>query len=310
MLKTLEPEAKTSENGISAVTWQSLEKLARKTRSKSSPRLDKIRITPDVLPLAMELREVWNYRELIYNLVRRDLTTRYRQTVLGVGWAVVQPLFMMFVMLIVFGKLMHAQTGNCPYPVFSFVALLPWQYFSSAVSRSATCMLAAGGLLKKVYFPRLAVVVASVIPPLVDFAIAFGLLIVLMLFYGMTPSWRVVCLPAFIFLAVANAFGVGLWIAALHVKYRDIQHLVPFVLQLMLFVSPVAYSSHAVPANLLPYYELSPMVGIIEGFRWSLAGADNLSVGACLSSFVVAAFLIGTGLMYFRKSEGSFADYL
>ena len=269
-----------------------------------------IEISPDQQSLAADLVELWDCRELVFNFVWRDLTTRYRQTVLGASWAVIQPLGMMLVMAIVFGRLIHAPTDNVPYPVFVYVSLLPWQYFSSALTRASNSVLGAGGLLKKIYFPRLAVPIASVLPALVDFAIAFVLVLAIFPLYHVPVHWQIVCLPFFVGLAVLAAFGIGLWTAAFHVKYRDVFHIVPFALQLWMFASPVAYSSSAVPQQFRLLYNLNPLVGIIDGFRWCLLGSHTMFAESVVSAVIVVTLLVVSGIVYFRSAEGSFADFV
>lgn len=258
----------------------------------------------------MQLAELWDYRELIFNFVWRDLTTRYRQTILGASWAVVQPLFTMIVMAVVFGKFMHAPTDGIPYPLFAYASLLPWQYFSTSVTRSSNSVLGVAGLLKKIYFPRLSLPISGVLPPMADFAVAFVLVIGMMIFYGVAPTMRIFALPFFIGLVVLNGLGLGLWVSALHVKYRDIFHIVPFALQLWMFASPVAYSSSVVPPHLHSLYILNPLVGVLDGFRWSLLGSSHLDVYAVLNSLLIGTFFLVSGTLYFCKVEGSFTDYV
>jgi lipopolysaccharide transport system permease protein len=254
--------------------------------------------------------ELWTYRELVLNFVIRDLTTRYKQTVLGVLWALIQPVFMMIVFTIFFGKFMHAPTENCPYPIFAFVAVLVWQYTSTAVSRATNSLLGAGGLMKKVYFPKLTVPIASVALPMVDFCVGFGLFLLMMPFYGEVLTSRVFYLPIYLALMVATALGIGLWTSALHVKYRDIFHIVPFALQLWLFASPVAYSSSIVPPHLKAFFNLNPLVGIIEGTRWCLLDTPNQVLVPSFCAAAVAFALVSSGLWYFMRTEDAFADYV
>lgn len=260
--------------------------------------------------IGTHLIELWQYRELIFNFVLRDLTTRYKQTVLGVAWALIQPIFMMIVFTIFFGKFMHAPTENCPYPIFALAAVLVWQYTSTAVGRATNSLLGAGGLMKKVYFPKLTVPIASVALPIVDFCIGFGLFLLMMPFYGIFPTGRVLLLPIYLGLMVATALGIGLWTAALHVKYRDIFHIVPFTLQLWLFASPVAYSSTIVPPHLQALFNLNPLVGIIEGTRWCLLDTPNPILMPTVYAAGAAFFLVASGLWYFMSAEDAFADYV
>jgi len=292
--------------------WAQLERRLQTPAWKNADRrkLKVTKLLADENRSFLDLPELWDYRELILNFCWRDLTTRYRQSILGISWAVVQPLFTMIVLSVFFGRFMHVPTDNVPYPLFACASLLPWQYFCAAVTRCSNSVLGVGGLIKKIYFPRLTLPISSVIPPLVDFSIAFVLVIGLMIFYGTVPTMRVFALPLFVGLAVINALGVGVWTAALHVKYRDIFHLVPFVLQLWMFASPVAYSSSVVPAHLRILYDVNPLVGVLDGFRWSLLGTTQLSMQAVICSAVIGFGLLISGTIYFRKSEGSFSDFL
>lgn len=267
-------------------------------------------IEPGRIPLFLSVVELWQHRELIFNLVLRDLTTRYRQTVLGATWAVIQPVGMMIVLTVFFSHSMRQNASHYPFAVFSYSALILWQYFSSAVSRSSDSILAVGGLLKKVYFPRLAAPIASVIPAVVDFAIAFVLLIGMLIFFQVPITARILLAPLFVLMAGFSALGIGLWISALHVRYRDMHHLVPFMLQLMFFASPIAYSSKAIPESLRILYQLNPMVGTIEGFRWAVLSADTPIVQPILFSIAVGTFLFASGFVFFRSAERSFADYV
>lgn len=257
-----------------------------------------------------ELRELWDYRELIWNFVSRDLTVRYRQTILGVGWAIIQPLAMMVVLTIFVGKIGHMGVANQPYALFSFASLLLWQYFSAAIGRCSNSLLAVGNVLKKVYFPRLAAPVASVIPPMVDFAVAFTILLGLLLAYHHAITAKILLAPFFLLIAAAAAFGAGIWTAALSVKYRDMHYLVPFGLQLMFFASPIIYSTAKIPESLRPLYYLNPMVGAIEGFRWCVVGSDIALLQPILTSVIVSTVLVVTGMVYFRFARVNFADYV
>jgi lipopolysaccharide transport system permease protein len=260
--------------------------------------------------IGTHVQELWEYRELILNFVLRDLTTRYKQTVLGLAWAVIQPVFMMMTFTIFFGKFMHAPAENCPYPIFAFAAVLVWQYTSTAVGRASNSLLGAGGLMKKVYFPKLTVPIASVALPMVDFCVGFSLFAVMMAFYGVVPTARIFLLPIYLGLMVATSLGIGLWTSALHVKYRDIFHIVPFALQLWLFASPVAYSSSIVPPHLQAFFDLNPLVGIIEGTRWCLLNTSSEILGPTLFAVAGSFLLVASGLWYFMSAEDAFADYV
>jgi lipopolysaccharide transport system permease protein len=257
---------------------------------------------------ALGLRELWEYRELLYFLTWRDIKVRYKQTALGALWAVIQPVFMMVVFSLFFGKLAGVNSDGLPYPIFTFCALLPWQLFAQALANSSNSLIGNEQLITKVYFPRLIMPISSVLSALVDFVIAFGVLLLLMAYYRVVPGLAVLTLPLFVLLAVVAALGVGLWLSALNVKYRDVRYTLTFLTQFWLFATPVAYSSSIVPAKWRPLYGLNPMVGVVEGFRWALL---NKSEGPGLMLWVsVAVVLLITagGVLYFRRMEQSFAD--
>jgi lipopolysaccharide transport system permease protein len=255
------------------------------------------------------LSDVWAYRELLYFFIWRDIKVRYKQTLLGAGWAIVQPLMTMVVFTIFFGHLAKVPSDGLPYPVFSLMALVPWIYFASALSGCSTSLSGYQHIISKVYFPRLIVPFAAVIAPLVDFSIGCVILAVLMAWYGIVPSASVVWLPALLLLAVATAAGVGIWLAALNVRYRDVRYVVPFVLQLWMFATPVAYPASLVPGRWRAVYFLNPMAGVIEGFRWALAGGPAPGALTLVSAAVVVALIAG-GCAYFRRLEGTFADVI
>lgn len=269
-----------------------------------------VRLSPERDGIARHVEELWDYRELILNFVLRDLTTRYKQTILGVAWALIQPIFMMAVFAVFFGKFMHTSAENCPYPIFALAGVLVWQYVSAAVGRVTNSLLGAGSLMKKVYFPKLTVPISSVVLPAVDFSVGFLLFLCLMPLYGVVPSARVLLLPLYLVLMFGTALGIGFWTSALHVKYRDIFHIVPFALQLWLFASPVAYSSAIVPAHLQSIFYLNPLVGIIEGTRWCLLDTATNVCAPTLFAAAVSSLLVASGLLYFLKSEDAFADYV
>ena len=256
------------------------------------------------------LRELWDYRDLLLFLAWRDISIRYKQTVLGTAWAVIQPVLTMVIFTIFFGNMAGVPSEGVPYPLFSFAALLPWQYFSTTLGNAANSLVNNSNLLSKVYFPRLLIPLASLLPPAVDFVIAFIVLLVMMIFYRVAPTWNVLWLPAFMGLAVVTALGVGLWFAALNVKYRDVRYIVPVLVQFGLFVSPVAYPSSMVPARWRPLYALNPMAGVIEGFRWALLGTNTAPGPLIAVSSVAAIIILVTGLFYFRRTEKTFADVI
>jgi lipopolysaccharide transport system permease protein len=250
---------------------------------------------------------LWAYRELLYFLTLRDVKVRYKQTALGAAWAVIQPLFMMLVFSLFFGRLAKLPSDGIPYPVFTFCALLPWQLFAHALTESSNSLVANERLITKVYFPRLVVPLSAVLGGLVDFAVAFVILLVMMFYYGIVPTWAILTLPAFILLAIMTALGVGLWLSALNVKYRDVRYTINFLIQFWLFATPVAYSSSIVPERWRALYGLNPMAGVVDGFRWALLGKQPPGAMLAVSFGVVVAILIG-GLYYFRRMEQEFAD--
>lgn len=233
---------------------------------------------------------------------------RYKQTALGAAWAVIQPLFMMLVFSLFFGRLAGVPSDGVPYPVFTFCALLPWQLFAHALTESSNSLVGNQNLITKVYFPRLVVPMSAVLGGLVDFAIAFVILLGMLAFYGLVPGWQILALPAFVLLAVMTALAVGLWLSALNVQYRDVRYTINFLVQFWLFATPVAYPSSIIPAQWRVLYGLNPMVGVVEGFRWSLLGKpESPSALVLVSTIVVATLLVG-GLYYFRRMEQQFAD--
>lgn len=256
----------------------------------------------------LRLRELWHHRELVYFLIWRDIKVRYKQTALGAAWAIVQPLCAMIVFSVFFGRLAKIPSDGVPYPVFAFCGLLPWQLFAQALSEASGSIVANERLVTKVYFPRLAVPLASVCAALVDFAIALLMLMALMAWYRIVPSAAIVVFPAFVALAVTTALGAGLWLAALNVQYRDVRYTLAFLVQLWLFATPVAYPSSIVPAPWRPLYGLNPMVGVVEGFRWALVGAPMPPLPMLLVSVLVTLGVFAGGAMYFRRMERSFAD--
>jgi lipopolysaccharide transport system permease protein len=296
--------------------------MARQTQSTSSePAVERLpAVDPGVAPPTppitiqpprgwhlLDMGELWHYRELLYFLLWRELKVRYKQTVIGGAWAVLQPLGTMVVFSLVFDRLLQVSAGGVAYPVFSYVALLPWIFFSNAITRAANSLVQDPSLLSKVYFPRIALPLASESVMLVDFAIAFVILGGMMAFYGVVPGLAVVSLPFFLLLACLAALGVGLWLSAANVKYRDINYVTPFVVQAWLFLTPVAYSASVVPEAWRTVYGLNPMVGVVEGFRWALLGTA-IDPGAVIASTAVALVLCATGLLYFRRVEHAFAD--
>ena len=256
-------------------------------------------------------RDLWRYRELFFFLAWRDILVRYKQTVIGFAWAIIRPLFTMIVLTIVFGKLAKLPSGNAPYAILVFAALLPWQFFSSAFTEAGNSLIGNANMISKVYFPRMLLPFSSVIVNLVDFLISGLILIGLMFWYGFVPELRILTLPLFILVASSAAIGAGLWVSALIVKYRDFRYIIPFAIQFGLYISPVGYSSSIVPEKWRLLYSLNPMVGVIDGFRWAILG-DDLQIywpGFALSIVLVLLILV-SGVMFFRKTEKTFADVI
>lgn len=270
--------------------------------------MEKILIRPSKGWVALRLDELWQYRELLYFLTWRDIKVRYKQTVLGAAWAVLQPVLTMVVFSIFFGKLGGIPSEGLPYPVFVYTALLPWQLFSHALTESSNSLVTSQNLITKVYFPRLVIPLAPLFAGLVDFAIAFGILLLLMAYYGIVPAAAIVMLPLFILLALATAIGAGLWLSALNVEYRDIRYTIPFLTQFWLFLTPVAYPASIVPERFRALYGLNPMAGVVEGFRWALLGKEQNASSLIIVSVVMVLLMLVTGLYYFRRMEKTFAD--
>lgn len=258
---------------------------------------------------ALELRDLWRYRELLYFLTWRDIKVRYKQTILGAAWAILQPLLTMVIFSIIFGQLAKLPSEGIPYPIFTYTALLPWQLFAFALTNSSNSLVASQNLVSKVYFPRLVIPIASVLPGLVDFAISFVVLLGMLLYFQIPLTARVLVLPLFLLLALGTALGVGLWLSALNVEYRDIRYVVPFLTLFWQYATPVAYSSSLIPEKWRLLYGLNPMTGVVEGFRWALLGQGD--VGALLwISIIIIVLLLITGLLYFKRMETTFADVI
>jgi lipopolysaccharide transport system permease protein len=256
-------------------------------------------------------RDLWRYRELFYFLAWRDILVRYKQTVVGVAWSVIRPFLTMVVLTIVFGVFGKMPDGGVPYPILVFCGMLPWQFFSTALTESGNSLVTNSNLISKVYFPRLVVPASSVITSLVDFLISAAFLVVLMLWYRFVPPANIAWIPFFIVLAFAASFGAGLWIAALMVEYRDFKFIVPFIVQFGLYVSPVGFLSTVVPAKWRLVYSINPIVGVIDGFRWCILGGQHtIYWPGLILSVIMVAFLVITGIWYFRKTERTFADVI
>lgn len=275
----------------------------------SGPAITKSVIRPPQGWQALDLREIWHYRELLYFLAWRDIKVRYKQTAIGVAWVVLQPFLTMVIFSLIFGQLMQVSTnGEEPYPVFAFVALLPWTLFASALSRSGQSLVADANLISKVYFPRLILPFAAVLSTLVDFVISFVILLAMLVFYRIVPGTAVLALPFLLLLAFLTALSFGLWLSALNVKYRDFGYVIPFLIQFWLFLTPVAYPSTLIPEPWRLLYSLNPMAGVVEGFRWALLGQQSLPGMPIFLSSIVVLLLFSGGLFYFRRMEFEFAD--
>jgi len=258
----------------------------------------------------LQLSELWRYRELVYFMVWRDIKVRYAMAVVGLGWAILVPLFTMVVFSVFFGMLAKVPSDGLPYPIFSYAALVPWTFFANGLTQTSNSLVGSSHLITKVYFPRLAIPVAAVLSGLLDFILAFMLLLLMMAFYGLSPSINIVWLPLLLLLALVTALGTGLWLAALNVEYRDVRHMLPFVTQLWFCATPVVYSSSLLQDQWRALYGLNPMVGVIEGFRWALLRTDSPPVLTILISTMSAAALLISGAFHFRRMERTFADTL
>jgi lipopolysaccharide transport system permease protein len=255
-------------------------------------------------------KDLWRYRELLFFLVWRDILVRYKQTAIGFAWALLRPFLTMLVLVLIFNKLAKLPSGGIPYPILVFVGLLPWQFFSNAFTEAGNSLVTNANMISKIYFPRLIIPASTVIVSFADFLVSGIILVGLMVWYGFQPSWHLIALPAFVVLAIVAAMGSGLWVAALNVKYRDFRYIIPFVVQFGTYISPVGFSSTIVPQKWRFLYSINPMVGIIDGFRWAIAGNETLYwPGVALSVGVVTMLLI-TGTAYFRRTERTFADVI
>jgi lipopolysaccharide transport system permease protein len=267
-----------------------------------------VRIEPSQGWVSLKLRELWEYRELLYFLTWRDVKVRYKQTILGAAWAIIQPFFTMVVFSLFFGRLAGIPSDGVPYPIFSFAALVPWTFFANGLNQSSNSLVGSADLIKKVYFPRLAVPVATILSGIVDFALAFIVLLGMMLFYGVIPTINTLWLPLFFLLALITSLGVGLWLSALNVKFRDVRYTVPFLTQFWMFSTPIAYPSSLLGEPWRTVYGLNPMVGVVEGFRWALLGTKTAPGPIIVASSLAALAILVGGAFYFRRMEKTFAD--
>jgi lipopolysaccharide transport system permease protein len=271
--------------------------------------LPTLRIAPSKGWVPLKLRDLWEYRELLYFLIWRDIKVRYKQTALGATWAIIQPFFTMVVFSIFFGHLAKVPSDGIPYPLFSFAALVPWTFFANGLSQSSNSLVGSGTLITKVYFPRLIIPLASVFSGIVDFVLAFLVLLGMMVYYGLFPTTiNVLWLPLFLLLALTTSLGVGLWLSALNVEYRDVRYIVPFITQFWMLATPIGYPSSLLQQPWRTLYGLNPMVGVAEGFRWALLGTNTAPGPIIAVSSAAAVLILVTGAFYFRRMEKTFAD--
>jgi lipopolysaccharide transport system permease protein len=268
-----------------------------------------IYIKPSTGFTALNLSDLWIYRELVFFMIWRDIKVRYKQTLLGASWAIIQPLMTMLVFNFLFGTVAKVPTDGIPYPIFSFTGLLPWGLFVTALNQASRSLTSNHNMVTKIYFPRLVLPVASVLAGLVDFAIAFVILIIMMFYYKVTPTWNALwALPLFLLFAILAALGVALWLAAINVQYRDVNYALPFLTQFWLFITPVAYSAKVISAKWQLLYSLNPMAGVVSGFRWALLGSGTGPDTALWVSVGISILILISGLFYFRRMERTFAD--
>ena len=266
------------------------------------------RIEPSSGWVPLKLAELWEYRELLYFLTWRDVKVRYKQTALGVAWAIIQPLFTMLVFSVFFGRLARMPSDGIPYPIFCYTALVPWTLFANGLTQSSNSLVGSSNLITKVYFPRLIIPMSTALSAAVDFLFSFGVLIVMMLYYGVTPSRNLLALPLFISLAVIASLGVGMWLSALNVQFRDVRYVVPFITQFWMLATPIAYPSSLLGEPWRTLYGLNPMAGVVEGFRWSLLGLNTSPRPILIVSFLASLAILISGAFYFRRMERNFAD--
>ncbi len=267
-----------------------------------------ISVEPTRALLNLGLGELWQHGELLYFLAWREIKVRYKQTVIGTTWVIFQPLMTILIFTVVFGKFVKVPSDGMPYPIFAFAGLLPWLYFAEAINRSSGSLVGDSNLIRKVYFPRLIIPLAAVATPIVDFVLSFAVFLGMMWWYGVTPTKGALFIPIFVVLAVATALAVGLWLSALNVRYRDIRHTVPFLMQFWMYASPVVYPVSVVPEKWRLIFALNPMTGVIEGFRWGLLGKESPDFALMIASAAVVLMLLFGGLVFFRQMERTFAD--
>ena len=277
-------------------------------KDDSMEKISFIRIEPTKGWVSLKLTELWEYRELLYFLIWRDLKVRYKQSVLGATWAIIQPFFTMVVFSLFFGKLAKMPSDGIPYPIFSYAALVPWSFFANGLNQASNSLVGNSNLIQKIYFPRMSMPIASVCGGFVDFVLAFIMLIGMIFYYGMVPTINVVWLPFFLMLAFMTSLGASLWLSAMYVQFRDVRHIIPFLTQIWLFATPIAYPSSLLSEPWRTIYGINPMVGVVEGFRWALLGANTAPGPIIIVSSFTAVGLLISGAFYFRRMERTFAD--
>ena len=270
----------------------------------------RIRIEPSQGWVSLKLRELVEYRELLYFLVWRDVKVRYKQTILGVGWAIIQPFFTMVVFSIFFGRLAKMPSDGIPYPIFSYAALVPWTFFANGLNNASNSLVSGANLIRKVYFPRLAMPVATVLSGVIDFVLSFIMLLGMMLYYRIIPTANILWLPFLLMLALVTSLGVSLWLSAMNVQFRDVRYIIPFLTQFWLFATPIAYPSSLLSEPWRTLYGINPMVGVVEGFRWALLGTNTAPGPIVIVSSAAAILLLVSGALYFRRMEKTFADVI
>lgn len=287
----------------------SKDQLSVEAQLSKTPSTPYLRLEPSKGWVSLKLYELWEYRELLYFLTWRDIKVRYKQTVLGAAWAIIQPFMSMIVFTIFFGGLAKIPSDGVPYPIFNYTALLPWTFFATALAGSSNSLVGSSNLIKKVYFPRLVIPISTTLGGFVDFLLAFSILIFMMVYFGIFPTINVIFLPFFLLLALMTSLGVGLWLSAMNVQFRDVRYTIPFLTQLWMFITPIVYPSSLIENEFLrTIYGLNPMVGVVEGFRWALLGTDTAPGWVIVPSFFAALALLMSGAFYFRRMEKTFAD--
>lgn len=281
-----------------------------KTKENDGNLVSFLRIEPSHGWRDLGLGELWEYRELLYFFILRDIKVKYKQTVLGVVWAIIQPLFTMVVFSLIFGKLAKIPSDGVPYAIFSYTALVPWIFFANGLNQASASLVGGGTLIKRIYFPRLIVPMSAVLSGTVDFLLAFLILLVMMAYFGMTPTVAIVWLPLLLLLAFGTSLGVGLWMSAMNAQFRDVRYALGFIVQLWLYATPVAYPTSIIPEKWRMLYALNPMAGVVEGFRWALLGTDTAPGPMLLVSTLAAMALLTSGAFYFRRMEKTFADVI